>query len=273
MNGTGAVARPEHDRPGGFGHATGLRTTRDAQEGERAPAPQAESECTVTWLGQVPYGPAWDLQRRLAEMRAADQIPDALLLLEHPHTYTLGRRGDPAHILLPPDHLAELGIEVYNIDRGGDVTYHGPGQLVGYPIMAMREDQRDVIRYVRLLEAVIMDALADLGIETQRSEGFSGVWIGNDKIAAIGVKVGRVTTHGFALNVNTDMSYFSHIIPCGLDNKGVTSMEAVLGGPVPIADVCEAVTRHFGLVFQRVMVSASEAELSAQSPAVPTGDR
>jgi lipoyl(octanoyl) transferase len=220
--------------------------------------PQHSPVCLSAYLGEVSYGKAWDLQRRLADRRGEDLVPDTLLLLEHPHTFTLGRRGDSAHILLTPDELLRLGIEVFSIDRGGDVTYHGPGQLVGYPIMAVPEEGRDVIPYVRQLEAVIIRALGDFGIVASRLEGFSGVWLGNDKIAAIGVKVGRVTMHGFALNVNTDMTYFSYIIPCGLRDKGVTSMAAIIGHPVPMPAVCEAVVKHFGAVFERsiVMVDA-----------------
>ncbi|HEV3310450.1 MAG TPA: lipoyl(octanoyl) transferase LipB [Chloroflexota bacterium] len=185
---------------------------------DREPPP-----CRVAFLGRVPYQEAWDLQRSLAVRRVADEIPDTLLLLEHPHTFTIGRTGDPANILIAGDQLAALGAEVFDIDRGGDVTYHGPGQLVGYPIMLV-EDRRDLLQYIRNLEESIILALADFGIQGGGIPGLSGVWIGNDKIAAIGVKMGRVTSHGFALNVTTDLSYFGHIVPCGIRGRGVTSM-------------------------------------------------
>lgn len=190
---------------------------------EKASIDREPPPCRVAFLGRVPYQEAWDLQRSLAVRRAADEIPDTLLLLEHPHTFTIGRTGDPANILIAGDRLAALGAEVFDIDRGGDVTYHGPGQLVGYPIMLV-EDRRDLLRYIRGLEETIILALADFDILAGRIPGLSGVWIGDDKLAAIGVKMGRVTSHGFALNVTTDLSYFGHIVPCGIRDRGVTSM-------------------------------------------------
>ncbi len=208
----------------------------------------------VRFMGTVAYRDAWDLQRELGARRADDLIPDTLLLLEHPHTYTLGRRGDPANILLSPGQLERLGVEVIESDRGGDVTYHGPGQLVGYPIMLV-EDRRDLLRYVRNLEEVLIRTLRDLGIASGRIDGLSGVWIGDEKIAAIGVKMGRVTSHGFALNVTTDLSYFGYIIPCGIRDKGVTSMRRFLGDDRPCSpiEVAARVAWRFGEVFDREM--------------------
>jgi lipoyl(octanoyl) transferase len=209
-------------------------------------------------LGEVAYDEAWALQRWLAEDRAEDRIPDTLLLLEHPHTYTLGRTGDPGNILLSRDELAARGVAVYETDRGGDVTYHGPGQLVGYPIMRI-EDRSDVLRYIRCLEEVLIRTLADFDIQADRIAGLSGVWIGDEKIAAIGVKMGRVTSHGFALNVTTDLDYFGHIIPCGIRDKGVTSIARVRlpGAPqVSLSDVVVRVVGHFGSVFDREMWQA-----------------
>ena len=178
------------------------------------------------WLGRVPYGEADRLQRALHE-RAAD---DYLLLLEHPHVYTLGTTADPAHVLVPP---ATVGAELVHVDRGGDVTYHGPGQLVGYPIVTLpewRDGLRDVVAYVRLLEDVLIGALAGFGIEAHREPRYTGVWVGDEKIAAIGVKVARGRTrHGFALNVDPDLAMFDHIVPCGIRDRGVTSMAALLG--------------------------------------------
>jgi lipoic acid synthetase len=196
----------------------------------------------VRWLGRVPYGEADELQRALLE-RAAD---DYLLLLEHPHVYTLGKSADPAHVLVPP---ASVGADLVRADRGGDVTYHGPGQLVGYPIVTLpewRAGQRDVVAYVRRLEAVLIAALADLGVGAGRDDGYTGVWVGGEKIAAIGVRVshGR-TRHGFALNVAPDLSMFGHIVPCGIADRGVTSIGAQLGGAPPMQQVVDAVTARF----------------------------
>src|SRR5256885_8221078 len=204
------------------------------------------STLRVRWLGRVPYAEADELQRALLE-RAAD---DYLLLLEHPHVYTLGKSADPAHVLVPP---ASVGADLVRTDRGGDVTYHGPGQLVGYPIVTLpewRAGQRDVVAYVRRLEAVLIAALGDLGVEAERDDGYTGVWVGGEKIAAIGVRVSRGRTrHGFALNVDPDLSMFGHIVPCGIADRGVTS----LAEHAPEVDmraavdaVVEAFTRHFG---------------------------
>jgi lipoyl synthase len=196
----------------------------------------------VRWLGRVPYGEADELQRALLE-RAAD---DYLLLLEHPHVYTLGRSADPTHVLVPP---ASVGAELVRTDRGGDVTYHGPGQLVGYPIVTLpewRAGQRDVVAYVRRLEAVLISALGDLGVDAGRDDGYTGVWVGGEKIAAIGVRVqqGR-TRHGFALNVDPDMAMFGHIVPCGISDRGVTSLAAQLGHAPDMRRVVDAVVARF----------------------------
>jgi lipoyl(octanoyl) transferase len=173
-------------------------------------------------------------------------------LLEHPHVITLGRAGDASNILLDEGTLNSLSVEVHRTGRGGDVTYHGPGQLVGYPIINLRPDRCDVHRYVRDLEEVLIRSIADYGIEGARIKGLTGVWVGNVKIAAIGVRIARwVTSHGFALNVNTDLSYFSTIIPCGVRDKGVVSMSRLLGHDVPLTEVARVVARHFGGVLNR----------------------
>jgi lipoyl synthase len=196
----------------------------------------------VRWLGRVPYAEADELQRALLE-RAAD---DYLLLLEHPHVYTLGKSADPAHVLVPP---ASVGADLVRTDRGGDVTYHGPGQLVGYPIVTLpewRAGQRDVVAYVRRLEAVLIAALGDLGVRAERDDGYTGVWVGGEKIAAIGVRVSRGRTrHGFALNVDPDLSMFGHIVPCGIADRGVTSLAAQLGSAPDMHTVVDAVTARF----------------------------
>lgn len=193
----------------------------------------------VRWLGRVAYAEASDLQRSL-HARAAD---DYLLLLEHPHVYTLGAVAKPEHVLVPP---ASVGAEVARADRGGDVTYHGPGQLVGYPIVTLpewREGLRDVVAHVRRLEASLIAALADLGVGARRDARHPGVWVGDDKIAAVGVKVARGRTrHGFALNVDPDLSMFDYIVPCGIRDRGVTSIARVLGAAPELRDVVDAVT-------------------------------
>ncbi len=201
----------------------------------------------VRWLGPVPYREAFDLQRALHE-RSTD---DHLLLLEHPHVYTLGRNADPAHVLVP---AASVGAELVATDRGGDVTYHGPGQLVGYPIVSLpewRAGQRDVVAYVRRLEGALIDALGDLGVAAGREPGYTGVWVGREKIAAIGVRVAKGRTrHGFALNVAPDLSMFGHIVPCGISDRGVTSVAALLGPGAPsMHEVVDRVVERFAAAF------------------------
>ena len=196
----------------------------------------------VRWLGRVAYDDADALQRAL-HGRAAD---DYLLLLEHPHVYTLGTRAHPEHVLVPP---ASVGADLVHVDRGGDVTYHGPGQLVGYPILTLpewRDGQRDVVAYVRALEDVLVAVLADLGVVGERRDRLTGVWVGDDKVAAIGVKVARGRTrHGFALNVDPDLSMFDHIVPCGITDKGVTSLARLLGEAPAMTDVIDLVVARF----------------------------
>lgn len=221
-------------------------------EPERSPGID-DPPLLVSRLGKVDYLEAWDLQRRLADDRGHDRIGDVLLLLEHPHTYTLGRRGNEDHILLSPHDLERRAIAVYHVDRGGDVTYHGPGQLVGYPILKLPPERLDYVGYIRDVERAMLAAVRDLGVPAELKERFSGVWIGEEKVCAIGVKVDAagVTTHGFALNVNTDLSYFGHIVPCGIADKGVTSLDRLLGRPVSPRTVERAVvarlSERFGL--------------------------
>jgi len=199
----------------------------------------------VRRLGLVPYPEAWALQNRLADARRAGLAPDTLILLEHPHTYTIGRSGTRDHVFLTDSELAVRGITCLDVDRGGDVTYHGPGQLVGYPIFDLGP-QPDVGRYLRNLEDCLIETLADFGIAAGRLSGYTGVWIGDRKIAAIGVKVSQgVTTHGFALNVSTDLSLFTHILPCGIPDKGVTSMALEVGGAPAMTEVEARVVAHF----------------------------
>lgn len=204
----------------------------------------------MVWLGRRPYQPVWDLQRQLVQARREGRVGNVLLFVEHPHTYTLGRRGDPGHLLVGEDQLLQEGIPFVRIDRGGDITYHGLGQLVGYPILDLASWNRDLVRYVRMLEDVLMGALRLFGVEAERLEGYTGVWAGSNKVAAIGVRVsGGVTSHGFALNVNTDLSYFDRIIPCGIQDRGVTSLSRLLGRSVNLDEARDAVTRQFAQVF------------------------
>ena len=205
-------------------------------------------KCCLRELGRTDYGTALELQRQLIAERQQGLIPDQLLLLEHPHVITLGRNGKAGNVLASAEVLSRAGIAFYPTDRGGDVTYHGPGQLVGYPIVDLREWQRDVGAYVRAVEQAIIDTLADYGISAGRIPKLTGVWVDDCKIAAIGVHISRwVTSHGFALNVSTDLSYFQYIVPCGL-TKPVTSM-AVLGVRASLEEVGQTLAAHFGRVF------------------------
>lgn len=227
--------------------------TPEARESVAAPAVRTFD---VRRLGRVGYGEALDLQARLVEDRRRGAIGDSLLLLEHPPVITLGvkTRGKPTNIVASPEALAAEGVSVFETGRGGDITYHGPGQLVGYPIFDLRPDRCDVHRYVRDLEQALIVALREFDIEGRRVGGLTGVWVGpagrEEKIAAIGVRISRwVTSHGFALNVATDLRHFRLIVPCGIADRGVTSIARVLGRSVPMHDVEDAVVRAFAAVF------------------------
>ncbi|HZP48394.1 MAG TPA: lipoyl(octanoyl) transferase LipB [Vicinamibacterales bacterium] len=215
----------------------------------------SERRLTVRRLGRVAYADALALQRALVDERKANAIGDQLLLVEHPHVLTLGVRGDGgrSHILAAPDVLAARGVEVHETGRGGDITYHGPGQLVGYPIVDLKPDRQDVHKYVRDIEEVLIRTIAEYGIEAGRVEGLTGVWVGREKVAAIGVRIARwVTSHGFALNVTTDLDYFGLIVPCGIADRGVTSLERLLGRAIDRRGVEDHVVAHFCRVFDRV---------------------
>ena len=211
-------------------------------------------ELDVRWLGTVAYGEALELQQRLVAQRRNDEIRDQLLLLEHPHVITLGTSSHTDNILVDDAERALLGIELFETGRGGDVTYHGPGQLVGYPIFDLKPDRCDLHRYVRDIEDALIRALRTFDLQCTRKEGLTGVWLGEEKIAAIGVRVssGWITSHGFALNVNTDLAFFDSIVPCGIRDHGVTSIARALGHEVAMADVCERVTAGFAEVFDLV---------------------
>jgi lipoyl(octanoyl) transferase len=214
----------------------------------------------AAWLGRVGYDEALALQREAAE-RVAAGGEESLLLLEHEPVFTLGRNASVADVLLTPERRRDLGIALRESDRGGKVTYHGPGQLVGYPILNLSPDRRDVKRYVTDLEEVLIRTLADFGIQAERSpvpERVTSVWVGNDKIAAIGVHLSRwITTHGFALNVTDEpLPFFSGIVPCGIRDGGVTTMERLLGGRLAVPDLVDPLLRRFGSVFGREIIPA-----------------
>ena len=219
-----------------------------------------QRELEVKKLGLVPYADALGIQAELVKQRRAGEISDQLLLLEHPHVITLGTASSTDHILVSDEDRALLGIELFETGRGGDVTYHGPGQLVGYPIFDLKPDRCDLHRYVRDIEEALIGALAHFGLRCGRVDGLTGVWLGSEKIAAIGVRVssGWITSHGFALNVNTDLQFFDSIIPCGIRDHGVTSMQRALGHDVDLNDVADVVAREFGNVFD-LATSRTEA--------------
>jgi lipoyl(octanoyl) transferase len=216
-------------------------------------------------VGRISYADALTLQRDLVEQRRAGAIGDVLLLVEHPHVLTLGVRGDGgrSHILAPPDALAARGVEVHEAGRGGDVTYHGPGQVVGYAILDLKPDRCDVHRYVRDVEESLIRATSDYGIVAGRFPGLTGVWIGDSaKLAAIGIRISRwITSHGFAYNVSTDLEYFNLIVPCGISDRGVTSLERLLGRAVDRHEVEDRIAARFCEVFDR------EPRWSAGAPA------
>jgi lipoyl(octanoyl) transferase len=212
----------------------------------------------VRRLDTLPYAESLDLQRALVEERQRGRVDDVLLLVEHPHVITLGVRGDGgrSHILAGTDQLVARGVEVHETGRGGDITYHGPGQIVGYPILDLKPDRCDVHRYVRDLEEVLIRTTTQYGIAAERVPGLTGVWVGQDKLAAIGIRVARwVTSHGFAFNVTTDLDYFNLIVPCGIADRGVTSLARLLGRAVDTCEVADRIVSHFCEVFGRVPVA------------------
>ena len=216
-------------------------------------------ELEIRRLGVVPYAAANELQKALVEERRAGQIPDLLLLLEHPHVITLGVKADAArsHLIATPDVLASRQVEVHESGRGGDITYHGPGQLVGYPILDLRPDRCDVHKYVRDLEEVMIRTAGDFGLQGSRITGLSGAWIGADKVGAVGVRISRwITSHGFALNVTTDLDFFRLIVPCGIESGGVTSLSRASGRRVSMNHAEASIVRNFAAVFNRKVAEA-----------------
>jgi len=216
--------------------------------------------CDVRFLGRMRYGEALRLQRELVARRLAREIPDTLILLEHEPVVTLGKVARAEHVLVDRERLATLGVEIFETDRGGDVTFHGPGQIVGYPIVDLNELRRDVKWYLEQLEEVMIRTCARYGVEASRRPGMTGAWVGAEKIGAIGVRVERwVTSHGFAFNVATDLDSFGLIVPCGLRGEGVTSLSARLGRALDLERVTRDVAETFGAVFQRDLRPAPAA--------------
>jgi lipoyl(octanoyl) transferase len=229
---------------------------------EPATAPLLAAPLVVRHLGRVPYGPTLDLQAQLVADRQAGRIPDTLLLLEHDPVFTLGRNAKRENVLFPDGTLRARGFEVFEAGRGGDVTYHGPGQVVGYPILELPSHRRDVHRYVRDLEEVMIRTCTDYGLAATRVPGLTGAWVGDAKIGAIGVRIARwVTSHGFAFNVSTDLAPFDLIVPCGIRGRGVTSLETLLGRSVPLAEAAARLAIHLAAVF------GLDAELDPAQPA------
>ena len=219
----------------------------------------------VRRLGRIPYAEAVQLQQTLVADRRAGRLPDLLLLLQHPHIVTVGvsARKSLSNLRVSRPVLQAMGVELYDAPRGGDITYHGPGQVVGYPILDLRPDRCDVHRYVRDLETVLMRTALAFGVQTTRVPGLTGVWAGDDKLAAIGVRLSRwVTSHGFALNVDTDLSYFDLIRPCGIEGRGVTSLAHLTGAPVSLRAVEDLLVREFCAVFGRVMTCGARLLVS-----------
>ena len=226
-------------------------------------------ECFVRNLGRVRYAEALARQSESVELRKSGVISDQLLLVEHPHVVTMGRNGHHENLLAAPELLARSGIEFFETDRGGDVTYHGPGQIVGYPILDLAEHRRDVRWYVQLLEEMMIRTSAEFGIVARRVEGRHGLWVDTavsqeEKLAAIGVHLSRwVTSHGFAYNVSTDLRYFDLIVPCGIPGKRATSLERLLNHAVSLDEAKPKLTTHFGDIFNREIISMSRKQLAA----------
>jgi lipoate-protein ligase B len=217
-------------------------------------------------MGLVPYNEGLRAQERAVERLRSEEAPEQLLLLEHPHVFTLGRGADSSNILADQQQLQSHSVEVHETGRGGDVTYHGPGQLVGYPIINLKPDRLDVHRYVRDIEEVLIRAIAQFGVVGTRIPDLTGVWVGNQKIGAIGVRIARwITSHGFALNINTDLRYFSMIVPCGITDKGVTSLSHLLGRQIELQEAAQVVASQFAEVFGRRVVFADTSTLAPSS--------
>jgi lipoyl(octanoyl) transferase len=226
----------------------------------------ADKDCFVVYLGLIDYAQALELQMQLCRAKREGFAPDVLLLLEHPHTITLGRNAKRVNLLVSETELNSRGVRLFNTDRGGDITYHGPGQLVGYPIIQLEKGERDVHQYMFDLEESLIRLLALHNIEGGRSEGMTGVWCKGKKIASMGVHISRwITRHGFALNISTDLSFFRLIIACGLVDKQMTSMQEMLGARLELPDVAEQYATEFAYAFHRRITRISEDELCREA--------
>jgi lipoate-protein ligase B len=222
-------------------------------------------DCFAVQLGRVEYAEALNLQMEICRLKSRGFERDVLLLLEHPPTITVGRNGNRRHLLAAESELAARKVSVFEADRGGDITFHGPGQLVGYLLLKLEAGERDVHRFMRNLEESLMRCLAAYRIDTTRHDKYTGVWTEQGKIAAMGIHIGRwISRHGFALNVNTDLTFYDMIIPCGIADKGVASMERLLSKPCDLWEIAGRFTKEFGQVFRRNMIWISESELSEQ---------
>ncbi|MDT8339920.1 MAG: lipoyl(octanoyl) transferase LipB [Longimicrobiales bacterium] len=251
---------PGPEGPGGGGASAPQRAT------------PARGVLEVRTPGRVPYAEALALQERLVAERRAGRAPDTLLLLEHPPVITLGTGSAPGHVLVGAEERARLGVELFETGRGGDVTYHGPGQLVGYPILDLKPDRRDLHRYLRDLEEALIRTVARFGVRAWREEGLTGVWTDAGKVAAIGVRVssGWITSHGFALNVDPDLSHFGWIVPCGIADRAVASLAGLVGRPVPVAEVAPVAARELADVFGLRPRQAPGPETGVPSPSGPS---
>ena len=238
---------------------------------------RGSSECWVIDLGRIAYEPACRIQRRFVDARKTSAIPDVLLFCEHPHVITLGRNGKAANLRASDRVLQQMGVEFHSTDRGGDITYHGPGQIVGYPILDLASHRRDVRWYVDRLEETLIRATREFGVEARRIEGWHGIWVdtpaGPEKLAALGVHLSRwVTSHGFAYNVSTDLRYFDLIVPCGISGRRATSLEKLLGREVHVPAAREEIVRQFGEVFSREMISMPRRDFEEMSFGVDASD-
>jgi len=233
---------------------------------------EAGNICLVCDIPEAEYGKTLELQRRLHALRVADEIPDVLLLPEHPPTITMGKAADPKNILASPELMREQGISLFHIERGGDATYHGPGQLIGYPILDLRQRGRDIARFITALEEVMIRTVGDFAIEAGRDAAHRGVWIGDRELGAIGISVRRwVTMHGFALNVVTDLRHFSMINPCGFTDRRATSMAECLSGDIDMAAAKQRLITNFSVVFAVDLVPIGREELEALAADTPVG--
>jgi lipoyl(octanoyl) transferase len=248
---------------------------------DRAASENRMKTCWVVDLGNIEYGAAWELQRRIVAARKLDAIPDVLLLCEHPHVITLGRNGKLTHLHASHELLHDMDVSFFETDRGGDITYHGPGQLVGYPIVNLAAIRRDVAWYMRSLEEAVIRASAEFGVETRRISGWTGVWADSPaatsgepaeeaKLAAIGVHLSRwITSHGFAYNVTTDLRYFDLIVPCGIAGRRATSLAQLLGGEISREDVGARIVAQLGEIFDLDMQFREASELEAALQLIP----